>query len=830
MSHAVKIAKEIEKSIFKVVKTVWDELTVPMLEQVFALIGIVDETVVTAQRISSPIFSTYDGDAVHDATVKAVITKVKSGTDFFPTYMEEMYQAKAKVRSYYNYANGGSYVHGLPTMTVSGIKMTSDQLATIDSAIESSVGFPITTTYTHSGYITTEQHFIGLLQNSHDYLPYANTLTKEDKYGVLRDDWILNGNYLFDTSISAYEIDISRSAALAVFWVEGPNVVKETDTAVFTVTTNREVPAGKSSAVELLYSFTKKDGTAYSYTGTVTIPELSKYVDVPLTISVADSITSILVKIVSIANTGGVFEDVEISSDNTVVCSVTALVEEEVYTPQTVEGSLTVFYQATNETLRDVILGDNFTPERHLTVKYHRAGGSPSEWFYWFYNHNDGTYDIEPQSESLHDLEMLPVVILRKDGQFVNTDKSSQTYLTTKRIMEFLSFDVDQFIDNIASSPGADVDSISDAYVHFSMMPANTDPTVSKLLYHSFYNIIVTNGLYSELEEYNAIFKEGDVNNSIVWTKHTYDQNIEGSVTTVGEYNHYVQKTVEGSILYLRYQKSSGLYDMLSVYNLNTLTSIEYNGYHQVATASLWNKDTNSVDESFGIALSWLVFSKLTAQEQTGVYKWVCRMDLYSLTVTELRWYETSAFADLFQIVMIILAVVTFGQTLVLYGIIAAATQLLISYAIGELIVFVAEKTGSAVLAAVVGFIATVLTSGKSGTSFFDMVNAIDLTDQVRLFADNFIAGQSAIDAKTIEELVEDGMEINAAREQWEADEEARAKAEYDSPITIEFLQGLKTLETQISSAIESQYRFEDTFGYGKVGNYHEALLRTEIT
>lgn len=930
MSFVVKLVKNvvqvIVQGIVEVAEMLWEDIVVPLLGWVFGLIGIDDETIVTAQKVSVAVFNDYGGDLVQDAIVRATIRKIQTNTKFFPNYMQEMYKTKGQMKAYYNYGESGDYIHGLPKLSIAGVRLPNSDLSTILNAISNTRGgASISTLDIHSGYLQPLEHFENILMQSYGYTPYNSTLSKADVYGVVRHDWILNKNIVYDVGSSTYPIHISRAAQLAKFWVEGVESVTESDIALFKIRCNRQVPSGRALPISLVYSGTAVDGVNYSEIASVTMAALQDEVEIQIqthNLSTGASSSQFSISIGSINNTGGVFEHVLVDYPTSVTCTIASddalvlttkdvLVQEsgsavvQVKLEQATTGPFTVDYgfididtiggvdydntvgtlsfsgvagqvldivvpinadlvdddteqfkvvltsctdnlvdisrfstvtikdntddyEQSVYGLSDVIVGSNYTSERYMKVKYYLTGTSSNEWYYWFYRYADNIYNIEPSSEALEQLDMLPVVVLRKDKVFCNVDKQSVLYKSTKKLMDNLSLSVDEFIANIAQSPGADLNSITDAYLNFSMLPSIYNEVMSKILYNSFFEVIVTNGVYSEIGEYSASFSEGDINNTVVWTNQEYIQNIAGVIAEKGKCTHYTQKLTEGSILHLQFQKFDSSYELIKLHNLSSLTSVDYGGYHQVATTKLWSDETNSVDANFSMAISWNVFASLTGKEQTAVYRYILRMDLYSLTITELRWYETESFSSLFNVVMIAIAVFTFGQSLVVQGFFVAVSTLLVNYAIGELVVFVAEATGSAVLAAVVAVVASSVAQGS-----FDLevlLDAENLTKTITSFADSMVAAQSIIVVSKMEDLIKDGMDIEEARAKLDKEEKAREAVKNDSPITGEFLNSLKSLESQIISAIDSQYQFDETFGYGILENYHANNLRAEIT
>ena len=473
--------------------------------------------------------------------------------------------------------------------------------------------------------------------------------------------------------------------------------------------------------------------------------------------------------------------------------------------------------------LEDIITKPSYVSERTLIVTYHDNTDPPEEWFIWHYVYSTLTYPgLDPSLNILSGLEMLPVAILRKDKVSISVDKLSQEYLTTRSLMQRLGFRLDDFIDALEDNP--DIGAVDDAYVNFAMGPNTVNKVISKMLYLTFYEIVVTHGLTSNLDQFSATFLEGDVNNAMVWIKHTYTPNVVGVVTTVGEYLHTPIAAIEevtdafGNVtiaaqpskLFLRWQKTGTTYDELEIKGLNSMAAIAYGGYHKASFQTL-------TDSNFTIPVSWYVYNQLDAKEQLEVYQYLLRFDVYALTVQEIAWYQTSGFLDLFEFVMVVITIWTLGSTGSFFALIE---QLVVNYAIAELVIWVAETTGNAELAAIVGLVATIALGGMENYSFGDALTGEILLDLSTSFADNLTLSENAI----AQELGEDLQEVNAQAE------EKMGESTGETVLTPEFVQYLKSIDTTAFPAIEGQYSFDQLYNYDNlVGNFHDTKLQIGV-
>lgn len=524
------------------------------------------------------------------------------------------------------------------------------------------------------------------------------------------------------------------------------------------------------------------------------------------------------------------------SSDPTVITDIQAVVtiiDTDVGHPA---QSVIAYYQT--------IIKPNYVPYRALITQYHSTAGSVSDWYYWVYDLASAVYgSIEPTSSGAQGIEMLPVAILRSDKTSVTVDKSSEAYKSARRICLRLGIDVNDVVKGIEESEDPDgnsnLDQIDDAFINFAVDPKDDNPVVSKILWSTFEFIVVTAAIQSNSNTYTAMFKEGQVNNALAWTDHSFEADLVGVVCPVGTYLHtstnYMVEGVDrdGNPLYhkstigpvltredkltIQYQKTEGTYDEITVINLSSCTAIEYDGYHKVATSRLGHEE-----ENLTIPVSYAAFKDLTHEDLLNVYNDIFRLDVYAITITDLEWYETEKFWNFMKVAGLVISIATWwmgGGSIYLL-----VSQIAAQYLIKQLVIYIAEATGNAKLAAIIGLVATIVVGGSFGMPAIDFATAEGLVAVVSNFANNYNAAGNQV----IADIQEDTKDL------LEDYEELREKtAELDtSLIDASQYVSLKSPDAILYSGIGVQYNFDAALSgnYDRlVSDFYDNLLRTDI-
>lgn len=896
------------------VSFVWNEIVLRELGDVLGLFGIEDETVVTVSKISTKMFDENTEDVVKAAKTRAVMRWLKSDISFWKFVYFEMNLTRGKINGYYNFADKGRYIHGLPSMSVQG--ENKDESA-IKDAIDVVYSTNSVLTYSSNSYPTSEEHFKFQLQGgTTNYKPGLNQLTYDNEWGKTFSNWAW-GSVTYLSGSNNYEILITRVAERASFWIEGPSEVTESSTVNLIVRSNRPVPVGESVTVNFTYSGTV-DSSQYTAPASAVMAGGSSSVSIAVSITedaISESLGNIVTTVDSITNTNGAFEDLVITLDSvdtsvydndSLVLTLDSIYVNESDTTVTVPIKLTqdvsggftvdytlpegtaiagVDYDGTGGTLTfagtagevqnivvpmtaDVSTGSRedftvalqncsdvsvdtsrvatvtiidsdpggpapdtsvyvatfiepqFVDERAMVCKYYTSGQSSTDWYYWIYYYSSNLYpDIDPLNTVISELEMLPVGIIRKDKVNVDFDKDGEEYKTTKNLLRLVDLNVDDLIAGVEANP--DKDTVDDAYVNFAVSPSDTGPEVAKLLYLTFYEIIEVRGITSNSGKYTSAFSEQDVNNGNVWTNHSYVKDISGSIGTVGIHTHEIAWTSYENKLTLRFQKTAISYDEIVIENMNSMSSIKYDGYHKAAFNTL-------KDSSFTIPLSWYVYDQLTNEELMKVYQKIFRVDFYSIEVTHLAWYETAAFFSFIKfaliIVSIVLTAITFGAASGFYaGVWAVIQQVVISYVVMEIVVEIAAATGSAALAAAIGLIAAFIMRDFSGLEQVGFFTAEGVTSAITAYS----AGLGTVYKVELEEMTAETEKLMEEMKEKEDYYENNSPAS-NSILDASFYASLSSTETMLYQSRDAQYDYNAqlTGAYDRlVKNYHSALL-----
>lgn len=920
MSAVVDAVTDLVNDVFEAIEDLvvaaWDSIVEPILEQVLAIFGITDETIVTVQKLSSSIYDTNVVDVVEAGITRAILSNHKLQNGFFPSYMTEIYRTKGQVRAAYRYAELNLYIFGLPEMEIRGAFVAFND---VQDAIDTILGTTTTVLKVTSHHPNRYEWFRFDLQQSPEYYkPWLNSLTATDIYGASWDDWQL-GDITYNSGPDNYTIDISRQAEEAQFWISGPGQVTEGDTATYVVKSNRIVPTGETVDINFVYSGTAVDGVDYTSVASVTMLGDTDEIEVAIvTAETASAGLVLTITIDSIDNNNAAFEMVTIHAEDFVSTTITnddalmltmndqAVDEANVTISVDVKleqaapsgafdvdynftdlGGITggVDYDNTTGTLNfagtlgevqtimvdiyadiadddreqfeiflenstdvdsidisavstitiydgtsdpppvtaqldDTLTEATYVPEDSLIITYEDDADPPGQWWYYIQPHSDMTYDLQPTNQTLSNLEMLPMAILRQDKTNIDVvpGTSDPQYITTRMLMMRLGLDIVEFLDAFSSNP--DIDDVDDAYINFSMSPLHTNEVVSHLLYRQWFQVIVDSGLQSNIDEYVITIAEGDIENATVWKDHHYKFDEVGVVTTEGEYTHSTTDTD----LTMQFQRTATNYDELKVFNLNGFSSIKYDGYSEVAMFKLG-------DDEFTIPLSWDTFNQLSATEQMEVYQYVLRLDFNAINITELEWYETQAFFDLFEFAMIVVVVVVTVYTLgtassFTAGAWAMVQAYVVNYAIGELIIYVAEATGNEFLAAAIGVAAAIYLNNPEMMSSETLMQADTLITMSTEFANN-LALLEDIEAQ---EMAEDIEQLNKeAQEKLDAEKNKRQDVS-EVAIDSNFLAAIQSVDTTMFPAIQGQYEYDTLYDYDSlVGNWHEQQLQIGV-
>jgi hypothetical protein len=417
---------------------------------------------------------------------------------------------------------------------------------------------------------------------------------------------------------------------------------------------------------------------------------------------------------------------------------------------------------STNVVTTNIVVGttllyvDDFLPNLAYVAHYTIVGSSDE--YYWIYFVGSGNAALDNARNYLTDLDMLPIVGLRSNATSITADKESTRYKQSKEILGFIGIDVDTMCESIDSNPN--VDGIAAAYVYFGAELGSNDPIQAELIYATMEYIyddptLVTDGVHT------IRVQEGNYNSSISWDEQerltvsrtgvpvgTYEGGI-GDIAIVEDVPDEEGNVIDTETKYryyawVRKQVTSSYYVEYRVYNVSAITLITKGAMYDTVFKVL------SPDNTIVIPLSIYFLNKLTPIEQGVVFPQILRMVTYAADIQHLDYYQTEAFFNLIQVVVVIVAIVIFIFTWYTGGATSAAFMtavegLLIGMAIGyalQMLLAAVDNPYLKALIVVVAVIVAVYTNQFNGDMLKTVVFSADLLlTAVTQYADSILEG-----------------------------------------------------------------------------------------
>lgn len=306
---------------------------------------------------------------------------------------------------------------------------------------------------------------------------------------------------------------------------------------------------------------------------------------------------------------------------------------------------------------------------------------------YWMYLAGSGTYpalDAAFDDPAKTTGDFFPMTYFRYAKQSTVTDKTTDDYKTSKKLVKYLGMDYDMVAEAIDENP--DITDVEQAMMVFAVPANSKDPLELRYLYEFFNDwfdasptqfatpaaghIPINLGQPKELVK-SAILIQDKRFKMALNNGGIYKKRVAGTIGPKGSYtNGVLTSTVEqeyeygggdsqGQMAirrvpvkshYYRYQITEYLYDEILVVNLKMV-------YH------VWEKYTVTADDTDDILLIPLartITSKYSTPDREILYARALHYVFNSRTTIKLKWYQTG----LFQAIMIIVAVVVTVYTL----------------------------------------------------------------------------------------------------------------------------------------------------------------------
>lgn len=303
---------------------------------------------------------------------------------------------------------------------------------------------------------------------------------------------------------------------------------------------------------------------------------------------------------------------------------------------------------------------------------------------YWMYLAGSGTYlalDAAFDDPAKVTGDFFPMAYFRYEKQSTVTDKTSEDYKTSKKLVKYLGMDYDMLANAIDENP--DIKDVEQAMMVFAV-PANSEDLVELRYLYEFFDAwfeaspdqfatpaaVVMMGRPRELTK-SAILIQDKRFKMALNNGGIYKKRVAGTIGPKGSYsNGVLSSTVDqeyemgggdgqGQMTirkipvkshYYRYQITEYLYDEILIVNLRMV-------YH------IWGRYTVTADDTDDILLIPLartITTNYSTPDREILYARSLHYVFNSRTTIKLKWYQTG----IFQFVMIIVGVVITIYTL----------------------------------------------------------------------------------------------------------------------------------------------------------------------
>jgi hypothetical protein len=383
----------------------------------------------------------------------------------------------------------------------------------------------------------------------------------------------------------------------------------------------------------------------------------------------------------------------------------------------------------------------------YFQVKYYRNGLAG----YWTYKLNS---NVNPAVEAVFDQPFnsigtfFPWAYFRFNKTPSNTNKTSQDYITTKRMLHTIGMDYDQLADNINENP--DIKDVEQAMM-MAAVPAMTTTTVERKYLFDFFSKMylsaqVTDGAAehviavdiraktdNKLQETTIVIQDNQFKMALSFTS-IVKQRVAGKFGKVGEYtsgrdiitNIRPVSNTSGTFRnwettspkhYYRKQISDNVYEEVIIQDMKMVYFVF--GEYTVTT--------DDVDDVLMVPLDFEITKDYEMFDRELLYARSLHYIFNSRIITVIKWYQQGWFRALLVIVSIVIMCINIGAGLkaLSAALAAGATLTTIAYmvlvaVIKYIIITVAVRIFVKVVGAEAAFIAAIIAAAAGMYDFVE--------------------------------------------------------------------------------------------------------------
>ena len=381
----------------------------------------------------------------------------------------------------------------------------------------------------------------------------------------------------------------------------------------------------------------------------------------------------------------------------------------------------------------------------------------PLTEYLWLYDPTTGVYPSLNVDVTIDTAQFYPIVPIRLNDRNINTDKTTEAYLTTKTLLGYSKLDLDDLTTRVTKKIDEDgnevnidnLDKISDIFILYGVNIYAESQQEKKALFE----IIEQLEALSYFDETTSVADDGTNNFSIRSATFLYElifDYINTSVVSVikGKVNTYhteidVSSSPSSFIIYKQITGNQCL--KYEVVGLHITHSIKEAGQLKEATIELEahraGQDLSDTKKSFIIPLNRPQTEGLSPIDADFLFTKSLHLVFYAGDSKYVKWYKTGTFLNLLKFALYVLAVVSLisGSADLYEFFVNLATYLAAKYAIEYVLLKLLDKYGdNEVIRALAIIAAIVVTIAISPGDFGDLA-----------FADQMIQGVNALASVT---------------------------------------------------------------------------------
>lgn len=343
---------------------------------------------------------------------------------------------------------------------------------------------------------------------------------------------------------------------------------------------------------------------------------------------------------------------------------------------------------------------------------FHAKYSFGSQTKYWMYRYGAGTYptlDAVFVNGLAVSGSYFPFAYFRYNKQSVISNKTTPTYLTSKKLVKYLGIDYDVMAEAIDENP--DIADVEQAMMVMAVPAVSTNPIEARYLFEYFDTLhdAMGGGTWSGLTNIGSAFAGNDKAKNTIVIQDTqfkmaltndgiHKKMVAGSIGRIGAHtNQFVTSSNQTSFVdpetgstsfettqikthFYRRQVAPGLYEEISVENLK-MAYFVFENYTTVG-------DEN--DDILLIPIDRTISQNYSIGDREILYSRSLHFVFNSRVVTKVKWYQTGVFKTLLLIIAVALAIYDGGATLGAYlgltGAAAVIATIVIQIIVGRII------------------------------------------------------------------------------------------------------------------------------------------------